>query len=66
MIQTTNFTEIGQKIIVDWQDNCFPSKIEIIQPKADDIVEMAKPTKIAYPRAVSVENKAFVGARHGY
>ena len=57
MIQTTNFTDKGQKVIVDWQDNCFPSKIEIIQPRADDIVEMATLTRISYPRAITIENK---------
>ena len=57
MIQTTNFTEIGQKVIVDWQDNCFPSKIEIIQPKADEIVEMAIVKPIFHHRCIEIQNK---------
>lgn len=61
MNQTTNFTEIGQKIIVHWQENLMPKKIEVIQPRADDIVEMAIPTKISYPRAITVETRPIRG-----
>jgi hypothetical protein len=38
-----------------------PKKIEVIQPRADDIVEMAIPTKISYPRAITVETRPIRG-----
>ena len=57
MMQTTNFTEIGQKIIVHWQENLMPKKIEVIQPKADDIVEMSINKPIYHHRGIEIQNK---------
>lgn len=59
-MQTTNFTETGQKIIVHWQENLMPKKIEVIQPRADDIVEMAVNKPIYHHRGIEIENKPIV------